>query len=227
MKKKRILVIASHPDDEILGCGGTIAKLVKEGYEAYTLILGEGITSRDKSRNRNKREKEIQELKKQARRANKIIGVHKVFTRDFPDNRFDTAPLLDIVKEIEVVKRKIKPDIVYTHYWGDLNVDHRITCDAVLTACRPITKETVKEIYCFEIPSSTEWNYPNVFNPNKFVDITKTFKVKIRALRCYDAELKEFTHPRSEEALDSTAKHRGNAVGLCYAEAFSVIRQVK
>jgi len=147
----KILIVAAHPDDEILGCGGTIARLVKEGNVAYTLILGEGITSRDKTRDAKKRKNEIEQLKKQTLQANKEIGVKKVFTYDYPDNRFDTVPFLDIVKTIEEVKDKIKPDMIYTHYCNDLNIDHKITYNAVITATRPVKGENVKEIYSFEV----------------------------------------------------------------------------
>ena len=160
---KKILIIIAHPDDEVLGCGGAITKLAKEDYIIYTLILGEGVTSRDASRNTNKRLNEILDLRKSAIKANKILGVKEVFFKDFPDNRFDTVSLLDIVKAIEKAKSKIKPDIIFTHYEKDLNIDHQLTYKAVITATRPLRGETVKEIYSFEVLSSTEWNYPNSF----------------------------------------------------------------
>ena len=175
MKKvNKILVAAAHPDDEILGCGGTAARMVKEGNEVYTLILGEGITSRDDTREREKRETEITQLKKQIHQANAVIGVKEVITYDFPDNRFDTVPLLDIIKVIENIKNKVKPGIVFTHYEQDLNIDHRIAYQEVITAMRPTTGETVKEIYSFEVLSSTEWNFPLRFSPDVFFDISKS-----------------------------------------------------
>jgi len=136
----RVLIVAAHPDDEVLGCGGTISRLVREGYEAYTLILGEGITSRDKNRNRKKRKEEINKLKEQIYKANKVLGVKEVFTFDFPDNRFDSVDFLDIVKTIEEVKNNLKPEIVFTHSKSDLNIDHYITYKAVITATRSPTK---------------------------------------------------------------------------------------
>lgn len=226
-KSKRVLIVAAHPDDEILGCGGTAARLVKEGCEVHTLILGEGVTSRDAKRDRAKREKEIKALKKQAREANKKVGISKVVLGDLPDNRFDTVPMLDIVKTVEGVKREFRPDVVYTHFWGDLNVDHRITYNAVLTACRPIKGETVKEIYSFEVPSSTDWNHPDEFQPDTFVDITGTLDAKIKALKCYGTEIKDFPHPRSVEALRSSAKKRGSSAGIASAEAFKAVRVVR
>ena len=226
----KILVIAAHPDDEVLGCGGTIARLVKEGNTVYTLILGEGITSRDETRNRRKREKEIKELRLQIKRANKIIGVRDTFVFDFPDNRFDTVALLDIVKTIEKVKIDVKPDIVFTHHRGDLNVDHRMTFEAVMTAFRPMEGENTKEIYSFEIPSSTEWNAPistNYFIPNYFVDISKTLELKIMAMKDYKSEIREYPHPRSPEAIKIYAKRWGIQAGLQAAEAFEIIRMIR
>lgn len=224
---KRILVIAAHPDDEVLGCGGTIARLNKEGYKITTLILGEGISSRDDVRDAKKRKVDILKLKGEAKRANTILGVKKVFFHDFPDNRFDTVSFLDIVKAIEKIKNNIKPDIIFTHYEKDLNIDHQITYRAVITATRPLKKETVKEIYSFEIPSSTEWSYPLSFSPDMFFDISETIDIKLKALKKYQTELRESPHPRSWEGVKLVAKLWGMKVGLNYAEAFKCVRIVK
>jgi len=225
--KNKILIVSAHPDDEVLGCGGTVARLVKEGYQAYTLILGEGITSRDENRDRAKRETEIQKLKNQAEKANKIIGVEEVFMYDFPDNRFDTVPFLDIVKVIEKIKNDIKPKIIFTHYEKDLNVDHQITYKAVITATRPVVGEPVKEIYSFEILSSTEWNFPLSFSPDVFFDITKTLKYKLKAIEIYKSELKKIPHPRSIGSIKINAQMWGIKVGLGYVEAFKNIMTIK
>jgi len=225
-----ILVIAAHPDDEVLGCGGTVARFEAEGDKVYTLILGEGITARDASSDQHKREEGIRGLKKQAEAANKILGVKKVYTFDFPDNRFDTIPLLDIIKTIEKIKEDIKPDIVFTHHYGDLNIDHQITFKAVITAFRPAVDESVKELYSFEIPSSTEWNAPSSlthFMPEYFVDISKTIKLKVRAMKEYKCEIREYPHMRSVESIEIKAKQWGIQVGLETAEAFEVIRLIK
>lgn len=224
------LIIAAHPDDEILGCGGTTAKLVEGGHMVYTLILGEGITSRDGTRNRHKREKEIKELRRHIEMANKTIGVRDTFVFDFPDNRFDTVALLDIVKTIEKVKKDVNPDAVFTHHWGDLNIDHRITFEAVMTVFRPIKGENTKGIYSFEIPSSTEWNAPipaSYFMPNYFIDISNTLELKIKAMKEYKSEIREYPHPRSPEAIRIYARFRGIQVGLEAAEAFEVIRMIR
>ena len=222
-----ILVIAAHPDDEVLGCGGTMARLTSEGNNVFTLILGEGVTSRDRKRDLAKRENEIAELKKQAENANRILGVKKVYTFDFPDNRFDSVPLLDIIKTIEEIKDSIKPDIVFTHHLGDLNIDHQVTFKAVMAACRPTIDESVKEIYSFEIPSSTEWNAPSsltYFMPDYFVDVNKSLEIKINALKEYKTELRDFPHPRSLKAVELNAKQWGVKMGFEAAEAYKTIR---
>lgn len=224
---KKILIVVAHPDDEVIGAGGTIARLVSEGYQAYTLILGEGITSRDETRSRKKREKDIKDLRTHAHRANRMLGVKKVFIRDLPDNRFDSIPLLDIVKIIEKIKNDIKPNIVFTHYGDDLNIDHQVTYKAVITATRPVTNETVKEIYSFETPSSTEWNYPLRFSPDVFFDIKKTIAIKLKAARQYKTEIREFPHPRSLKGMEINAKQLGMKVGLECAEVFKNIRLIK
>jgi LmbE family N-acetylglucosaminyl deacetylase len=225
-----VLIVAAHPDDEILGCGGTITRLVQEGASVYTLILGEGITARDDKRNVKKRYLEIEKLKKDAEKANGIIGIKKIYFYDFPDNRFDTVPLIEIIKVIENVKKEIKPDTIFTHHPGDLNIDHQLTFKAVLTASRPTRGETVKEIYSFEAPSSTEWNFSNkndYFMPNYFVDIEKTIDYKIRAIKEYGSEINLYPHPRSPKALAILAKRWGIQVGLEAAEAFEIVRSIK
>ena len=175
-------------------------------------------------------EDELKQLKLEAEQAAKILGIKKVYFECFPDNRFDTVPLLTIVKAIEEVKEEIKPAIVYTHHHGDLNIDHQITIKAVLTACRPVKGETVREIFSFEVPSSTEWSYPeaqNYFMPNVFVDITETLDRKIDALKVYQGEIRVYPHPRSTEALRTTAMKWGSTVGCEAAEAFELIRAIK
>lgn len=222
----RILVVAAHPDDEILGCGGTIARLINEGYEAYVVVLGEGVTSRDDKRKKGERIEEIKQLKNQMHEANKIIGVEKVFSLDLPDNRFDSVTFLDIVKKIEKVKNDLNPEIIFTHFENDLNIDHKITYEAVLTATRPMENESVKTIYSFEVPSSTEWSYPLSFSPNVFFDISQTLNKKTEAMSCYKSELREFPHPRSLKAIKLAANVWGLKVGLNYAEAFQLVRSI-
>lgn len=223
---KKILIVAAHPDDEVLGCFGTVARLIKEGYMAYTLILGEGKTSRDERRTIENKKSDIELLNTEIQRANELIGVKKVFIESFPDNRFDSVDLLDIIKVISKVKEEVQPDVIFTHYDNDLNIDHQITYKAVVTATRPMEEECVKEIYSFEILSSTEWNYPLSFNPDTFVDITKTLDLKIDAMKEYNSELCEFPHPRSIDGIELNAKYQGMRVGKKYVEAFKTVRKI-
>lgn len=223
----KILVIAAHPDDEILGCGGTIARLSQEGHEVFTLILGEGITSRDPERELSKRKKDLLSLKDLTLNASKIIGAKEVFFGDFPDNRFDSVPLLEIIKKIEDVKNKITPDIIYTHFAWDLNIDHQLTYRATVTAFRPLPGEKAKEIYTYEVLSSTEFNYPQTFSPNVYVDISATIEKKVEAMKAYRTEIRDWPHPRSEKALRILAQKRGCEVGIDWAEGFQLIRSLK
>lgn len=224
---RRVLVVAAHPDDEIMGCGGTVAKLSNDGCEVYTLILGEGIASRYEKNVKQKAKSQIEELKKQAYAANEIIGVKKVFIHNFPDNRFDTVPLLDLVKVIEQTKQKTRPTIVFTHYEKDLNIDHQLTYKAVITATRPLPNEVVREIYSFEVLSSTEWGYPTIFSPNVFFDISDTIDLKTKAMSAYKSELKEFPHPRSLKSIRLSAEYWAIRVGLRCVEPFETVRIIK
>jgi LmbE family N-acetylglucosaminyl deacetylase len=225
--KKKILIVAAHPDDEVLGCFGTVARLIKEGCEAYTLILGEGKTSRDEERLAEARKDDIVELNTEIERSNSLIGIKKVFVKSFPDNRFDSVDLLDIIKVISKVKEEVQPDIIFTHYENDLNIDHQITYKAVITATRPMKDECVKEIYSFEILSSTEWSYPLSFSPDTYYDISDTIKLKIDAMKEYASELCEYPHPRSLEGIELNAKYQGLRVGNKYVESFKTIRTIK
>ena len=224
---KKILIIAAHPDDEVLGCFGTVAKMVKEGDEAYTLILGEGKTSRDEQRSIENKKAELNILNQEIEKANSVINIKKTFIENFPDNRFDSVDLLDIVKAILKVKEEIKPDIIFTHYENDLNIDHRITYQAVVTATRPMENESVEEIYSFDVLSSTEWSYPLSFSPDLFFDISETIELKKEAMKQYDSELCQFPHPRSIEGIELNAKYHGMRVGKAYVEAFKTVRVIK
>jgi len=177
---KKILIVAAHPDDEVLGCFGTVARLIKEGYEAYTLILGEGKTSREIQRVVQEKKEELEILNQEIQKANACIGIKKTFVHHFADNRFDSIDLLDIIKVISDVKDEVQPDIIFTHFKNDLNIDHQITYKAVITATRPMEDESVKEIYSFEVLSSTEWNYPLSFSPDIFFDISDTLNLNLR-----------------------------------------------
>ena len=226
---RTILVVAAHPDDEILGVGGTAAKHAACGDEVYAIILGEGQTSRGDKREDISQDV-VKELHKNTMKSAKAIGYKDVFFADFPDNRFDQVDLLDIVKVVEKKVRELRPEVIYTHYSGDLNIDHQYTARAVLTATRPIGDYPVKEIYAFETLSSTEWNFDYsaqpAFCPNVYVDITEYYHKKEEAMNCYVSELCEFPHPRSLEGMDVLSKTRGMTVGMQRAEAFMMIRKI-
>jgi LmbE family N-acetylglucosaminyl deacetylase len=226
--KQSVLIIAAHPDDEVLGCGGTIARLSQEGHDLYIAILGEGITSRYEKRNLADRQL-IKSLRANCRQATDLLSVKEIFIYDLPDNRFDTLPLLDVVKVVEDLINRLQPQVVYTHHGGDLNIDHAITQRAVLTATRPVVGCPVKKIYEFEIPSSTEWSFnqfQSAFQPNVFVDITETLEMKIKAMAVYESEKRPFPHPRSFEAIRDNARRWGSMVGLNASEAFVLVRDV-
>lgn len=226
LKKNKILVVAAHPDDEILGCGGTIAKLKNEGHEVFVLILGEGKTSRDYIDIINEKE-DLRKLNTEILNANKVLGTDQVYIENLPDNRFDSIDMLDIVKIIEKYKKIIKPDIIFTHYIKDMNKDHQLLAEATLVATRPLPDETVKKIYSFEILSSTEWNYPLTYSPNVFIDITNYFELKKKAMLEYSSELKEYPHSRSIEAMEICGKYWGYRVGKNgFVEAFKLLREV-
>ena len=226
---KSILVIAAHPDDEVLGCGGTIVKHIQNGDEVHVLIIAEGVTSRDEERNPIRRKESLSKLKKMAHKAHKILGSNNIKLMDFPDNRMDSVDLLEIIKAVEKEINIVKPEIIYTHHYGDLNIDHRITHQAVLTACRPEPLRCVKRILTFEVQSSTEWQSPNigtVFSPNVFIDISDTLSLKIDALKAYQSEMKPWPHSRSIKAVEHLAHWRGATVGLNAVEAFMLIREL-
>lgn len=223
------MIIVAHPDDEILGLAGTIRKFINsKKCKANCVVLGEGATSRAKQREISSN-KLVFDLHERTLEAANIIGFEKVYFSNLPDNRFDSVDLLDIVKQVEKYVNEIKPDTVFTHHYGDLNIDHRKTFEAVITACRPVSEYCVKEIYSFETPSSTEWNFQygdKTFKPNFFVDIEDTLQAKLDAMACYKTELGEFPHPRSLKALKILAAKWGTVVGRKYVEAFELIRKV-
>jgi LmbE family N-acetylglucosaminyl deacetylase len=223
-----ILVVAAHPDDEVLGCGGTISRAASEGEDVYVAILGEGITSRFDRRDEVAREA-VERLHETARAVNAELGARKTFLYSLPDNRFDTVPLLDIVKIVEQLLSEIRPREVFTHHPGDLNIDHSIAFRAVLTATRPMADHQIESLYSFEIPSSSEWSFQQLATPftaNFFVDIGGTLQRKVAAMEKYAGESRPFPHPRSSAALSAIAQRWGSVVGLHAAEAFQLIRTI-
>ncbi|TGK51932.1 PIG-L family deacetylase [Leptospira kanakyensis] len=231
MNKKNILVIAAHPDDEVLGCGGTIARLSAEGHDVHVLILAEGLTSREIKRDRESKQSELNSLSNDANKANFSLGVKTVELFDFPDNRMDSIDRLDVIKVVERKIEEIKPSLLFTHFVNDLNIDHRITNDAVVTACRAYPGQVVEEIYFFEVASSTEWQIsPNLggFQPTVYFRLNaKYMEKKKTALSFYGSEMRKFPHARSIEAVEALGMWRGANIGFEYAEAFMCARLIR
>lgn len=227
---RNVLVVAAHPDDEILGVGGTVARHAGEGDRVHTLILAEGSTSRSDTRDRDAHGGTIDALKEAARAAARCLGAEPPRFAGLPDNRMDGLDLLDVVKHVEAAAAELSPAVIYTHHGGDLNIDHRITHQAVMTAFRPLPGVGPQAIYCFETLSATEWATPDVgppFQPCHFVDIAAQLEAKRRALACYTHEMRDFPHSRSIENVEYLARYRGGSVGVPAAEAFTVARQLR
>ena len=222
-----ILILCAHPDDEVLGCGGTIAKLVDQGAAVHVAFLADGVFSREGDAAEQQEELRIRRAATQ--KACGILGVKSVSFGEFPDNRMDTVALLDIAKALEKLIAEYKPEVVFAHHAGDVNIDHRRVHEAVVTACRPQRGHPVKTLLCFEVPSSTEWQLPGsapVFAPNWFVDISDTLERKLAALDAYATELRAWPHPRSRQGVEHLARWRGATVGVDAAEAFMLGRQL-
>ena len=225
----RVLVVAAHPDDEVLGCGGTIARHADAGDQVQVLIVAEGATSRQQQRNRYQAGSELSVLANAAQKAGSILGTTGVELLDLPDNRLDSLDRLDLIKRIEERIYSYQPQVVYVHHVGDVNVDHRRLHEAVVTACRPTPGHPVRRLLSFEVASSTEWQPPGsapAFQPNWFVDISNQWQRKRESLEAYASEMRPWPHARSLEAVEYLARWRGAQVGVEAAEAFCLLRQL-
>lgn len=216
----KVLVVAAHPDDELLGVGGTLARHARRGDEVHVLICGEGATSRGAGESAA-----VTALQAAARAAAAVIGAAPPVMLGLPDNRLDSLPRLEVIQAIDAVLARVAPEVVYTHHGADLNVDHRIVHEAVRVATRPLPGCPVRAVYGFETVSSTEWGL-DAFRPTRFVDISATLDAKLAALRCYPMEMRPFPHARSEAAVEALARTRGAANGVAAAEAFEVLREL-
>lgn len=224
----RTLIIAAHPDDEVLGCGGAILKLTRAGAEVHLAFLADGIGARNPDP--AQRQAELAQRRAAAEAAGRILGVASLNFDDLPDNRLDSIPLLDITQKVEALIDQYRPTSLFTHHAGDLNIDHRRTHQAVITACRPQRGHPVRTLLCFEQPSSTEWQPPGsglAFTPHWFVDISATLEGKLAALEAYAAELRDWPHPRSRQGIEHLARWRGAGVGCDAAEAFMLARHLQ
>ncbi len=216
-----VLVVAAHPDDELLGPGGTLARHVLEGEEVHAVILAEGASSRYEDGMAGV-------LASASRDAAKLLGLSSVEVGSFPDQRLDTLPLLEVTQHVEAIVDQLRPTVVYTHFPGDVNADHGVVARATWTACRPYVVPRLRRFAVYETASSTEWAWPlgDAFRPNHFVDIEATLSQKLRAMACYESELRPYPHPRSLQALEERAAHWGSQVGRRAVEAFQVLREV-
>lgn len=225
MSNERVLVIAAHPDDEILGCGGAIAQHKARGDEVHVVIMAQGLYSRG-----TPEEAERLALEKASDDANRILGVDRLTRLDLPDNRLDSLDLLDLVKPVEALIGELQPGIVYGHWCGDVNIDHRRLHEAVVTASRPQPGHPAHTLLFFEVASSTEWQPPHsapAFLPNWFVDIDSVLTLKLQALDAYAMEMRAWPHPRSLRAVEHLARWRGACVGMAAAEAFVLGRRLQ
>ncbi len=231
LRNKRIMIVVAHPDDELLGLGATLHKLIKEcNVTTHVVILGEGITSRSDTRDVKVWENELAIHRENIKNAQLAIGYHSTSIYDFPDNRFDSVALLDIVKVVEKEKKQFEPDVIFTHHGGDVNIDHQRTFESIITACRPMEEEKVKTIITFETPSGTEWRSPTDprhFLPNLFFSLSEAdIDAKIKGMESYEFERRKYPHPRSPEALKIQAQRWGIVVGTNFAEAFCIVRSI-
>ncbi len=221
-----VLIIAAHPDDEVLGAGGAMARHIQDNDTVTIVILGSGLSSRLDAPEALE-QPALSQLRNEAARAAAALGVTDLRLHDFPDNRFDRVDLLDIVKTIEVVIDDVQPGIVYTHHPGDLNIDHQRTAMATLTACRPLPGSSVRRILAMEVPSATGWGDPALpFVPNVFLDITQVMTKKLEAMSAYQGELRQFPHARSLPSMEARAKAWGSQVGVEAAEPFVLLREI-
>lgn len=223
-----VLIVAAHPDDEVLGCGGTIAALRAREVRVTVAILGEGHTSRAETRE-SATAGGTDALRASSLAAAEQLGGPEVVHFGLPDNRFDSLPLIEIIKPIERLIAEREPATVLTQHGGDLNIDHAQTFRAVLTATRPTVGHAVRSVYAYEVASSTEWalqQFAPRFVPNVFVDIATTLERKLAAMAAYESEARAYPHPRSAPALRAQAQRWGSVAGLEAAEAFQLVRRV-
>lgn len=216
----KILIIAPHPDDEVLGCGGTIARHSKNGDDVHLYIITEAYTP-------DWTEEFIENRNKEIKEACKILGIKKTHLLALPTVKLDTLPQKELNEKISKIITEVKPDILYIPFGGDVNKDHRLVFEACLVAARPVGSR-IKRILCYETLSETEWGKEiRPFIPNVYVDISETFEKKLEAMKAYGSELKSYPHPRSLEIIKASAKKRGSEAHMKFAEAFMLIREIE
>ena len=216
----QILVVAAHPDDEVLGAGGTIAQHVTRGEAVYVAILAEGASMQFPDAPEMIAVKQAHALK-----AAEVLGVKDVFFGNFPDQKLDASPFIQITGFIEELVRKLHPNVVYTHHFSELNRDHRVAYEATSVAVRPFSCPSLERFLCFTVDTVTHWGH-GVAQYNVFSDISATLEAKLLAMRAYETELRPYPHPRSLEALRHMAHRNGAMVGLPAAEPFQLVVEV-
>ena len=210
-----ILVFAPHNDDEVLGVGGTIKRAVNYGSDVYVCEVTSG--------------QHFKQLQEEARKAHTILGVKESFFLNLPVGQLKTMNQMDINSRVYEIVKRVKPEVVYIPFLGDMHFDHRELTESAMVALRPIGDYSVREIYMYETLSETGWNVPSnerAFVPNVWVDITESIDEKIEAMSCYESQLLDYPHPRSKEAIKALAQYRGSTVGVKYAEAFMLVRKI-
>ena len=227
-KGMRILVVAAHPDDEVLGCGGTLVKAIAAGAEVAVQFLGEGVSARFPVGKYDNEEFRTQTHVRMdgARKALQVLGITDCEFGERLCGQFDSYPLISIVKDIERKMEQLKPHLMFTHNPAEVNIDHRISYEAVEVACRPTRDFIPAQIYTFEIPCSGSWTFDSTFKPNVFVDVSEQWEKKLEAWACYEGEARPFPFPRSSEGLKTLAKYRGMMSNLTLAEAFRMVRMI-
>jgi LmbE family N-acetylglucosaminyl deacetylase len=215
-KSRRVLVIAAHPDDELLGCGGTVALHAKQGDRVRSIVVCEGTSLRNITK--------PDAYRSQAQNAANILGVENIATLDFPDQRLDTITFTDIISPLEKSISEFQPHLIYCQYGGDINLDHELLFKAAMVAFRP-TVPCIEAVYAFDTASSTEWAFPRSFVPDTWVDISETINAKLKAMACYESELRGYPHPRSLQGLKNKAEAWGNQACMDFAEVFMTVRR--
>lgn len=218
-----ILVVGAHPDDEVLGVGGTLAWHRDHGDKTYVCIISEGASAQYKQK------KMISVRRKAAQKAAKILGVSEIFLHDLPDSKLESVDHIIINAILEKCVARVRPSVVYTHFKQDVDLDHRRVFDSTMVAVRPKLSTSVRKVLSYEVPGQTHWLGPSAdaaFVPDVFIDISRHLSTKFAALKCYDSEIGAFPFPRSLEGLEALAKWRGLNAGLTAAEGFMLMREV-
>lgn len=218
-----MLIIAPHPDDEVLGCGGIIKKFTDHGIIVNVLVITRG-------KKEIYSDKRIENVRKEARNAHKLLGIENTMFLDFPAPDLDTISISELSVAISNIINKFKPVTIFIPHRGDIHHDHKAVFTASLVAARPVNNYLVKRIYSYETLSETEWAAPfgdDAFIPDYFVNISNEFQFKLKAMKCFKSQIREFPNPRSLKAIESLAQFRGSSVGFDYAEAFMTIRVIE